>query len=117
MTPTEELRTKLRKLLDERIPEGGSDVDTRFLDADIDELLIDAANIYEAAAAGWTLKAGMFQRELGQIESYSVGQERYDLRKLKDMLEYALKMAETYSRMAASSMGSLILKFTPPEVL
>jgi hypothetical protein len=117
MIPTPELRTKLRKLLDERIPEGGSDADTRFLDADIDELLIDAANIYEAAAAGWTLKAGMFQRELGQIESYAVGQERYDLRKLQEMIDYALKMAETYGRMAASSMGSMILRLTPPEVL
>lgn len=117
MTPTPELRTKLRKLLDEQIPAGGSDADTRFSDADTDELLIDATNIYEAAAAGWTLKAGMFQRELGQIESYAVGQERYDMRKLQDMVNYALKMAETYSRMAASSMGSVILKFKPPEVL
>ena len=117
MTPTTELRAKLRKLLDERIPEGGSDTDTRFSDADIDELLIEATNIYEAAAAGWTIKAGMFQRELGQIESYSVGQERYDMRKLQDMVNYALKLAETYSRMAASRMGSVILKFKPPEVL
>jgi len=117
MTPTTELRAKLRKLLDERIPEGGSDADTRFSDADIDELLTDATNIYGAAAAGWTLKAGMLQRELGQIESYAVGQERYDLAKASELLEYALKMAETYSRMAASSMGSMILCITPPEVL
>ena len=107
----------MRKLLDERIPEGGSDADTRFSDADIDELLTDASNIYGAAAAGWTIKAGMFQRELGQIESYSVGQERYDMRKLQDMVNYALKMAETYSHMAAGSMSSVILKFKPPEVL
>jgi hypothetical protein len=117
VTPTPELRTKLRKLLDERIPDGGSEADTRFTDADIDELLIDATNIYEAAAAGWTIKAGIFQRELGQIESYAVGQERYDMRKLQDMVNYALKMAETYSRMAVSRMGSVILKFKPPEVL
>ena len=117
MTPTPELRSKLRKLLDERIPEDGSDADTRFTDADVDELLIDATNIYKATAAGWTIKAGMFQRELGQIESYAVGQERYDMRKLQDMVNYALKMAETYSRMAASRMGSMILKFKPPEVL
>nr|PZN07751.1 MAG: hypothetical protein DIU64_11770 [Caldicoprobacter oshimai] len=117
MVPTSELRTKLRKMLDERIPDGGSDADTRFLDADLDELLVEATNIYEAAAAGWTLKAGMFQRELGQIESYAVGQERYDMRKLKDMLDYALKMAETYSRMATSGMGSMILRIQPPEVL
>ena len=117
MTPTTELRAKLRKLLDERIPEGGSDADTRFSDADIDELLSEAVNIYEAAAAGWTLKATMFQREAGQIQSYSVGQERYEMANPKDLMEYALKMAETYSRMAASHMGSMILKFKPPEVL
>ena len=117
MTPTSELRTKLRKLLDEQIPAGGSDADTRFFDADIDELLTEATNIYGAAAAGWTLKAGMLQRELGQVESYAVCQERYDMRKLKDMLDYALKMAETYSRMAASRMGSVILKFKSPEVI
>jgi hypothetical protein len=117
MIPTPELRTKLRKLLDERIPEDGSEADTRFTDADVDELLSEAANLYGAAAAGWTLKAGMFQRELGQIESYAVGQERYDMRKLQDMVNYALKMAETYSRMAASRMGSVILKFKPPEVI
>ena len=59
----------------------------------------------------------MFQRELGQIESYAVGQERYDMRKLQDMVGYALKMAEAYSRMAVSCIGSVILKFKPPEVL
>ena len=117
MTPTPELRIKLRKLLDERIPEDGSEADTRFSDADIDELLMGTTNIYEAAAAGWTLKAGMFQRELGQIESYAVGQERYDMRKLQDMVNYALKMAETYSCMATSGMGSVILRIQPPEVL
>jgi len=117
MTPTEELRLELRELLDEVIPEGGMESDTRFTDAQLDKLLTKANNIYAAAAEGWTRKAAMLQRELGQVESYSIGQEQYDMRKLKDMLDYALKMAETYSRMAASSMGSTILRFTPPEVL
>jgi len=117
MTPTTELRAKLRKLLDERIPNGGSDADTRFSDAEVDELLSEATNIYAAAAIGWTRKAAMFQREAGQIQSYSVGQERYEMSNPKDLMEYALKMAETYRRMAASSIGSVILKFKPPEVL
>lgn len=117
MTPTDELRQELRELLDEVIPEGGTESDTRFTNAQIDRLLERASNIYAAAAVGWTLKAAMFQRELGKIESYSIGQEKYDLRKLKDMLEYALKMAEIYNHMAASSMGSMILRFQPPEVL
>jgi hypothetical protein len=117
MTPTTELRAKLRKLLDERIPRGGSDADTRFTDAEVDELLRESANIHAAAAIGWTRKAAMFQREAGQIQSYSVGQERYEMSNPKDMMEYALKMAETYSRMAAGSIGSVILKFKPPEVV
>lgn len=117
MTPNDELRLELRELLDEVIPEGGTESDTRFTDAQLDRLLSRANNIYAAAAEGWTRKAAMLQRELGQVESYSVGQERYDMRKLKDALDYALKMAETYSRMAASSMGSMILKIEPPEVL
>lgn len=117
MKPTPELRQELRELLDEVIPEDGKDTDTRFTDAQIDRLLERARNIYAAAAEGWTRKAAMIQRELGQIQSYSVGQERYDMAKASELLEYALKMAETYSRMAASSMGSVILKFKPPEVL
>ena len=117
MTPTAELREELRELLDEVIPEGGAESDTRFTDAQLDRLLGKSRNIYAAAAEGWTRKAAMFQREMGQIKSYSVGQERYDMADLTSLLEYALKMAETYSRMAASSMGSMILKFKPPEVI
>ena len=117
MAPTAEAREELRELLDEVIPEGGTESDTRFTDAQLDRLLGKSRNIYAAAAEGWTRKAAMFQREMGQVQSYSVGQERYDLAKAKDLLEYALEMAETYSRMATSSMGSVILKFKPPEVI
>ncbi len=117
MTPTAELREELRELLDEVIPEGGTEGDTRFTDAQLDRILAKTRNIYAAAAEGWTRKAAMYQRELGQIQSYAVGQERYDLANVKDMLEYALMMAETFRQMAASRMGSVILKFKPPEVL
>lgn len=114
MTPTAELRTRLRKLLNEVIPPGGTESDTRFLDADLDELLLEARNIYGAAAAGWTMKAGMLQ---GQIERYSVGQEQYDLTSLKDQMAHALAMADRYADMAKVSGGSIVLKITPPEVL
>jgi hypothetical protein len=117
MTPSAELREELRELLDEVISQGGNESNTRFTDVQLDKLLSKSRNIYAAAAEGWTRKAAMIQRELGQIQSYAVGQERYDMAKAKDLLEYALRMAETYSRMAASSMGSVILKFKPPEVL
>lgn len=117
MTPTAELREELRELLDEVIPEGGTESDTRFTDAQLDRILAKARNIYAAAAEGWTRKAAMVQREIGKIKSYSVGQEKYDMADMTSLLEYALKMAETYSSIAASRMGSMILKFKPPEVL
>ncbi|MFY9495934.1 MAG: hypothetical protein WAP29_02305, partial [Halanaerobiales bacterium] len=79
MTPTAELREELRELLDEVIPAGGADSDTRFTDAQLDRILAKTRNIYAAAAEGWTRKAAMVQREIGQIKSYSVGQEKYDM--------------------------------------
>ncbi|ADQ06504.1 conserved hypothetical protein [Caldicellulosiruptor hydrothermalis 108] len=117
MTPTPELIQELRELLDEVIPQGGTESDTRFSNEQLERLIYRANNIYAAAAEGWTRKAAMLQRELGQIESYSVGQERYDMRKLQDALNYALKMAEVYSNMSKSSMGSIVLRIQPPEVL
>lgn len=117
MTPTEELRKELRELLDEVIPEGGSEKDTRFTDEQLDRMLKKARNIYAAAAEGWTRKAAMFQREAGGIQSYQVGQERYDLAKTTDLLDYALRMAEMYQEMAGRTLGSVMLRFRPPRVI
>lgn len=119
MTPKTELREELRELLDEVIPEGGAESDTRFTDTQIDRLLSRANDIYAAAADGWTRKAAMLQRELGQVEEYAVGQERYKTVNLTTAINAALNMAKTYRDMAAaaSSVGSLVLKFQPPEVL
>ncbi len=116
MNPTAELRERLRRLLNEVIPDGGTESDTQFLDVDLDELLIDAQSIYSAVSTGWTMKAGMLQ---GQIESYGVGQEKYELTSLKDQLYHALVMADKYAVAAKASggSGSLILKFKLPEVL
>lgn len=114
MTPTAELRARLRKLLNEQIPDGGSETDTKFLDSELDELLTESNTVYSAAAAGWTIKAGLLQ---SQIESYSAGQERYDLTSLKDQLSHALTMAEKYAMLAKTNIGSVILKLSPPEVL
>ena len=119
MTPTEELRHRLRWMLDEKIPAGGHDADTRFLNEEVDELLREAGSAYEAAAVGWTLKAGMYQREMSGIEETATGEERYRLTSLKERMDYALAMAETYSKLASrrTSTGSLIVKIKKPEVI
>lgn len=114
MTPTPELTVRLRKLINEVIPASGSEADTNFTDDELNALIAEAPNIYSAAAAGWIMKAGMLQ---AQIESYTIGQERYDLTSLRDMLSYALAMAQQYNEIAKVDGGSVILKVTPPEVL
>jgi len=118
MTPTDALRTRLRKLLDERIPEGGSTASTRFTDNDLDELLLESSSIFGAASMGWTMKAGMMQSEMGDIEQITAGQETERLVSLKERLGYALTMAENYKVLARSQgSGSLMLGIRQPEVL
>ncbi|MGE5552833.1 MAG: hypothetical protein ACM3XZ_02780 [Betaproteobacteria bacterium] len=117
MMPTAELRIRLRKLLAEVIPVNGTDADTRFTEAELGELLTEADSLYHAASKGWTIKAGLLQAELGQIEQYSVGQETYKVVNLQTAIRSALDMAERYGQLAANSTGSLILGVAPPEVL
>ncbi len=114
MIPTIELRTRLRKLLNEVIPPGGTENDTNFLDTELDEILIESSSIYGAASTGWAMKAGLLQ---SQIESYSVGQERYDLTSLKDQLSHALAMASHYASTEQGSRATLLFGIEPPEVL
>ena len=116
MTPTDELRNKLRRLLDEKIPEEGTELDTRFLDSEIDDLLQEAVSIYEAASTGWVEKAGKYQREIGNLEETGTGQERYKLTSLTSQAEYALKMSRVYRTMIEKP-GSLMFGIEKPEVL
>ena len=120
MSPSEELRIKLRKMLNEAIPEGGSETDTNFADWELNDLLITASNIYIAAAMAWTVKAGLLKE---RIENYKVGQESYDKTSLKDMVDFALKMAKQYAEMGkepgftGKTKSGLIIKMKPPRVL
>ncbi|MBY9081001.1 hypothetical protein KIH86_07595 [Paenibacillus sp. HN-1] len=119
MEASSELRVRLRKMLNERIPAGGTEAETNFLDAELNQILAESITINAAAASGWREKAGLLQ---GDIESYSIGNEKYDLTSLKDRLNHALAMAKQYEDAAAAdkelaSPGSLILGVCPPPVI
>lgn len=120
MEPTESLRKRLRRMISDTIPNGGTDNDATFSDDELNEILEESSNIYQAASELWTLKAGMLQ---GDIESYSAGNERYDLTSLKDRLEFCLSMAKKYKEQAEEvakqepGNGSFILKFKSPDVI
>ena len=118
MTPTEELRQQLRDLLDEAIPQGGTDADTRFSDAHIDRLLTNYPNVYLAASEGWTIKAGRMQRELGHMAETQAGDERYQRVNLTTAVNYCLTMAKQFAEIGNSmaSGGSRLLGIEPPAV-
>ncbi|MEX0975042.1 MAG: hypothetical protein WD024_06840 [Bacillota bacterium] len=105
MVPTEELRTKLRRLLAESIPAGGTDGDTRFSNADIDDLLTGADNVYLAASEGWTEKAGQLQDGLGPLAETQAGDERHTKVNLTTAVNYCFDMAKVYGAKGKSAAG------------
>ena len=110
------MRNRLRRLLDEKIPSGGTEADTRFTDDELGELLKETGSLYKAASLGWTEKAGMYQREMGEIRETTAGQESYKLVDLKERQQYALRMAKEYWEREEST-GSFVMTLASPEVL
>lgn len=122
MTPTPELVGRLRRYLGEKIPQDGTETDTRFMDAELQDLVEESKTIYGAASLGWSEKAGMIQEEMGSVEETSTGSEKYRFTQLKDRLAYAQTMAQDYRRreseeLDVQSKGSYILGISRPEVL
>jgi len=116
MTPTDELRTELRELLDEVIPEGGTESDTRFLNTQIDALLTAASDINEAAASGWTRKALWAMSERGGLQESQAGNEKLKFVDLEKYRDHCLAMAKMF-RDQVPAKGSRLLAFDPPDVL
>lgn len=82
---------KLRVLLGEKIPEGGSDADTYFTDAEIGNILGDAGgNLRRAAYEGWQMKAAYY----AELITVSEGNA---LRQMSDLHKHALDMVKQFS--------------------
>ncbi|GIO33253.1 hypothetical protein J2TS6_43940 [Paenibacillus albilobatus] len=118
MEPSIALRTRLRRLLNEVIPAGGTEANTNFTDAELDLILTESVDLNAAASTGWLEKAGLLE---GEIESYTTGNESYDLTSLKDKLNHAMVMANKYAEMsaaaAAKTASGVMLRVCPPKVL
>lgn len=100
-----------------------SDVEdsTLFTDEELVVLFVEHISIFGVAAEIWTIKAGLIQ---GDIQSYSAGNEKYDLTSMKDRYSHALAMVKLYKEKEAEmgidvedSCGSMMLKFRIPDVM
>jgi hypothetical protein len=82
---------RLRALLGERIPAGGTPADTYFSAEEIDNLIEGAGdNVRRAAYEGWQLKAAYYADLVNVTEGNA-------LRDMSDLLDHALAMAKQFS--------------------
>jgi len=116
VTPTAELREKLRRLVDEVIPPGGTEADTRFTDAELDEILEAARYIEDAAAEAWERKAARAMRERDGLESVSAGDQSFKFVSIADYRDHCLAMAESF-RKRSPRRRSRVFAICPPDVL
>ena len=117
MTPTDQLRRRIRRMINETIPTGGTDADTNFSELDIDDLLSENDDLNTTAASGWMQKAALLDEK---IQQYTIGQESYTMTSLKDMADHCLKMADMYTNLAeksGASVSSLALNVVRPGVV
>lgn len=84
---------KLRQLLGETVPPGGSYNDTLFTDEEIDEFVDEAPDLERAAYEGWRVKAAKLSTLVDTTEGNSQ-------KKFSQLLENALDMVKVYQRSA-----------------
>jgi hypothetical protein len=96
MIITEALIQRIRTLLNETIPDGGSEADTHFSTLDVTITLQRAESENHALYLLWTQKAGIIQRDGGEIKSMSAGGESIEKYTAADYVALCLKTAQGY---------------------
>ena len=91
-----------------------------FTDEELVLMFLEHQSIYGLAAEIWSIKAGLIE---GDIQSYTAGNEKYDLTSMKDRYTHALAMVKLYKDKEAELLidveddtnGSMMLKFRIPD--
>lgn len=111
---------RLRLMVNDPIPSEVGE-EPLFTEEELLLMFIEHTSIFGMASEIWTIKAGLIQ---GDIQSYSTGNEKYDLTSMKDRYTHALAMAKLYKEKAEEllvveeeSSGGMILKFRVPDVM
>lgn len=93
LLPQDDLRLKLN----ESIPEGGTEADTRFTDEQIQSFLDQVgSNPYRAAYVGWMAKAAIYADLITVNEGNA-------LRQMSDLHNHALAMAKLYASQGSAA--------------
>lgn len=101
MIPADNLRIKLRMMLNDRDSKA-------FTDAEIDSLISDADCIYCAASEGWMLKAAMLENNADEPLKYQNGQESYQRDTIADLSSFAYKNADKFKAKCTSNSSIML---------
>jgi hypothetical protein len=82
---------KLRQLLGESVPAGGSEDETLFTNEEIDEFLVDNPSVERAAYEGWRVKAARLSNLVDTTEGNSQ-------KKFSQLLDNAIEMQKIFLR-------------------
>lgn len=110
---------KLRAWIGERIPEGGTEADTAFTDADLIALAEDYDWLEAIAAAGWRLKAGwVLEGDPDGLLEKSAGSEKLKFMTPGERRILFLDQADLYESLVPgdTTSGTLVLEQEPPDV-
>lgn len=95
MTITQGLIDSTRKLLNETIPEMGTEGDTHFTDMMLVEVLSRSDSLNQALYLLWTQKAGLVQNG-GEVKSITAGGETVQKYTKGEYVDMCLKTAKGY---------------------
>lgn len=98
MIVTEECIKRIRELLNEGVPEGGTDADTLFSDLNLTITVQSAESENHALYLLWTQKAGRIQVKAGDIKSIHAGGENIERYTAADYVNLCLKTADGYRK-------------------
>lgn len=96
MTITAELIKRIRKLLNEEIPQDGTEADTHFSDVDISMTIGNSESENHTLYILWTQKAGLIQKDMDGIKSINAGGESIEKYTAADYAALCLKTAQGY---------------------
>lgn len=124
MDPTPELVALLRRKTAERVKDRDADPDgsltTNYSDDDMEQFLVDASSIEEAAYTVWVEKAGLYLEGKAIVVETSIGSEKLKLASAIDRHKYAVAMADFYASLipdADDSVTSVVMEAAPDPAL
>lgn len=95
MTPTPELITRLRVLINDRDKE-------TFTDEELEGFLNEADCIYCAASQAWLIKSMTYETTVGENYEYKTGQESYKRSNIKDMVSVAYQNSDKFKELCTN---------------